>query len=50
MNKKSERKKVPKNYYVPPIKVELAFMKQQEILVKYVSSLIYCLIRTSISD
>jgi len=45
VNKGLEQEKVTKEYYVPPTKAELAFMKQQEKLVKYFSSLIYGLIK-----
>jgi len=48
VNKGLEQEKVTKEYHVPPTKAELAFMKQQEKLVKYFSSLIYCLIKNKI--
>jgi len=39
MNKGLEQEKVTKEYHVPPTKAQLAFMKQQEKLVKYFSFL-----------
>jgi len=48
LSKGLEQEKVTKEYHVPPTKAELAFMKQQEKLVKYFSLLNCCLIKMQI--
>jgi len=48
LNKGLEQEKVTKEYYVPPTKAELAFMKQQEKLVKYFSLLNCCIMKKQI--